>query len=194
MTKSVLASLFHVVLSEKASYHSTYCPDGSDSWCAAQRDKANGTKLYKAGPGLPLEIIKHVKPIYKDLSQASLLSKCLHGKTQNANESFHGMIWNRIPKTCFVGMNVFQLGVYDAICHFNIGTKAAVEIYKEVNIVPGCNTLKGCNRINNCRISRGNFQVNDSTKKLRKIKRGLKKSKQDKIDQTEESTYEPGKF
>ncbi|XP_066932632.1 uncharacterized protein [Clytia hemisphaerica] len=71
-----------------------------------------------------------VKPIYNDLSQPSLLSKFLHGKTQNANESFHGMIWNRIPKTCFVGRNVFELGVYDAICHFNVGTKAAIEIFK----------------------------------------------------------------
>ena len=77
---------------------------------------------------------------------------------------------------------------------FNVGTKAAIEIYKELNIVPGCYTMKGCERINKCRISRGNFQVKDSTKKLRKIKRGLKKSKQDKIEQWEKSTYEPGKF
>ena len=194
MKKSVLASLFHVASSEKASYHSAYCPKGPDSWCAAQKDKANGTQLYKPGNGLPLEVIKHVKPIYKDLSEESLLSKCLHGKTQNANESFHGMIWNRLPKTCFVGRNVFEFGIYDAICHFNIGCKAAVKIFKEINIQPGQNTINGCKRINKVRISRGNFQAKESTKKLRKIKRGLKKSKQDKIDQTEESTYEPGKF
>ena len=47
MKKSVLASLFHVASSEKASYHDAYCPQGPESWCAAQRDKANGTQLYK---------------------------------------------------------------------------------------------------------------------------------------------------
>lgn len=152
MEQSVLASIFH------NHNHSAYCPKGSESWCAAQRDKANGTKLYKPGSGLPLEVIKHVKPIYHDLSQPSLLSKCLHGKTQHANKSFHGMIWNRIPKTCFVGRNVLELGALDAICHFNVGTKAAIEIYKELNIVPGCYTMKGCDHINKCCILRVNFK------------------------------------
>ena len=72
----------------------------------AQREKALGTKNYKPGPGLPLLVIKHVKPIYKDFSHPQLLNKCLHGKTHNANESFHGMIWKRIPKTSHVGRNV----------------------------------------------------------------------------------------
>ena len=35
-------------------------------------------------------------PVYNDLTKAELLMKCLHGKTQNANETFRGMIWNRV--------------------------------------------------------------------------------------------------
>ena len=53
-------------------------------------DKANG----KPGTALPLEATKHVKPIFRELQDEKLLSKCLHGKTQNQNESFNGMIWN----------------------------------------------------------------------------------------------------
>ena len=109
MKKAVLASLFHVASSEDRSYHSAYCPEGPNNRCLAQRDKANGTNLYHQGPGLPLDVINHVKPIYHDLNQPSLLEKCLHGKTQNANESFHGMIWNRKPKTAHVGWFVFEL-------------------------------------------------------------------------------------
>ena len=30
--------------------------------------------------------------------------KCLHGKTQNSNESYNGMIWNRVPKAHHVGL------------------------------------------------------------------------------------------
>ena len=45
------------------------------------------------------------------------------------------MIWNRIPKNIFVGFDVLQFGVYDAVAHFNIGAEAAVEIFKEVNLI-----------------------------------------------------------
>ena len=34
-----------------------------------------------------------------------MLKKCLHGKTQNADESFNGMIWNRVPKAIHVGLD-----------------------------------------------------------------------------------------
>ena len=65
--------------------------------------------LYKPGPGLPLDVIKEVKPIFESLSQDNLLSKCLHGTTQNHNESFNGMIWKRIPTDTFVKMAQFEI-------------------------------------------------------------------------------------
>ena len=49
------------------------------------------------------------------------LKKCLHGKTQNVNESFNGMIWNIIPKAIHVGINNLSPGVYDPIAYFNYG-------------------------------------------------------------------------
>ena len=45
-----------------------------------QRDLAMGVHEYKHGPGLPLEVIAKVKPIFQKLSQDDLLQKCLHGK------------------------------------------------------------------------------------------------------------------
>ena len=41
---------------------------------------------------------------------------------------------NRIPKNLFVGADVLQLGVYDAVAHFNIGIQAAVNIFKEMKL------------------------------------------------------------
>ena len=40
--------------------------------------------------------------IYLEVSKDTELEKCLHGKTQNAKESFIGTIWERIPKNTFV--------------------------------------------------------------------------------------------
>ena len=37
-----------------------------------------------------------LKPILAELSDESLLERCLHDKTQNQNESFIPMIWDRI--------------------------------------------------------------------------------------------------
>ena len=71
-------------------WHYPHCPTGPDSWCKYNIDKLNGTQSYKPGPGFPLDIIAKIKPIYADLGKDSELEKCLHGKTQNANESFSG--------------------------------------------------------------------------------------------------------
>ena len=76
-----------------------HCPDGGDSWCLYEADKANNTNNYKPGEGIEKQILlKHVKPIFAELSKDELLDKCLDGKTQNQN----GMIWKRIPKDTFV--------------------------------------------------------------------------------------------
>ncbi|GFX82777.1 uncharacterized protein TNCV_385701 [Trichonephila clavipes] len=62
-----------------------------------------------------------MRPIFRDLSHPDLLKKCLHGKTQNPNESFHNVVWSRVPKATFVQSETLSLGVYDAVCSFNDG-------------------------------------------------------------------------
>jgi hypothetical protein len=57
----------------------------------------------------------------------------LDGKTQNQNESLNGMIWNRLRKSIFVGGNVLQLGVYDAVAHINMGSRASVDILQQLD-------------------------------------------------------------
>ena len=46
------------------------------------------------------------------------------GKTQNANESFNGTIWESIPKNTFVTLPNLEFGVYDGVAHCNIRMKA----------------------------------------------------------------------
>jgi len=96
MKAAIHTTLFHVASSKDNNWHD-HCPKGVSSWCRFQKDI--GLSAYKPGPGLPLTVIKHVKPIYEELSRDSLLVNCLHGKTQNQNESFNSLIWERLPKT-----------------------------------------------------------------------------------------------
>ena len=96
-----MASMYHV-----AEYHER-CPKGNDTWCQFQKDKLEGTNAHKSKGGLPLDVRKTILPMYVALIKEEMLAKCLHGKTQNANDSFNGMIRNRIPKANHVGLNIF---------------------------------------------------------------------------------------
>ena len=103
MKSSLLTFLFHVASNNDNNFHSGHCPTGPGSWCKFNSDKGNKKKnTYKPGQGLPNDVIYKIRLIYFELSKESELVKCLHGKTQNANESFNGMIWDRIPKDMFV--------------------------------------------------------------------------------------------
>ena len=102
MKKSIFAALFHCASSEKNNWHD-HCPKGKDSWCKFQQDAVNATNTYIPGAGLPLTVVSHVKPIF------------LHGKTQNQNELFNGVIWQRVPKDVRVNKVTFEFGVYDAL-------------------------------------------------------------------------------
>ena len=193
MKKAILATLFHCSSSADKPYH-TYCPIGKDSWCMFQADKANNTSKFKPGPGLPLTIIAVLKPVFARLSQDQLLKKCLHGKTQNQNESFNRMIWDRVPKSRYVGKDTFDLGVHDAVANFNMGAAASIEILKVLNITPGIFTEKNCNDIDNSRIYSGEYKEKDSSKLSRKKLRSKRKSKDDKDKDKEGITYGAGQF
>ena len=93
-----------------------------------------------------------VKPVFEELSTDKLLGKCLHGLTQNQNESFNATIWERLPKTRFVSRTQLEFGVYDAVANFNIGRKASVLIFEKLNMTPAKYTLKGCQNINRKRL------------------------------------------
>ena len=100
----VKTALFHVASSRENNWHYSHCPEGKDTWCKFHQGRANGTSTYKLGPGLPLDVVMKLKLIFAELSDESLLEKCLHGKTQIQNESFNSMIWDRIPKTRCVSL------------------------------------------------------------------------------------------
>ena len=193
MKSAIAAVLFHVASTKEKPWH-VHCPDGEASWCGFKRDIANGTTLYKHGAGLPMDVIKHVKPVFEELSDDKLLRKCLHGKTQNQNESYNSTIWHRIPKSIFVSATTFQLGVYDAAAHFNVGNIASLQVYDEIGIERGCYTILGCSENNNERINNSLRKSSELYKSRRRQLRGLCKRKGDKDQSQEGVTYCAGKF
>ena len=55
----------------------------------------------------------------------------------DANESLNGMIWERLPKIRYCGLSKLEMGVFDSAANFNYGSKASIDIFKYLNIVPG---------------------------------------------------------
>lgn len=65
MQKGIWASLFHLAAKDDQPLHSK-CPEGDTSWCSYQRAKAAGTlEGYKHKVGLPIDIVRKIKPIYE---------------------------------------------------------------------------------------------------------------------------------
>ena len=126
-----------------------------------------------------MEVIKHLEPIYEELSADVLLRKCLHGQTQNQNESLNCMIWERIPKTKYVWITQLEFGVYDAVANFNIGRKSTVDIYRRLGMVPGRYTKSLCNLQNRKRLYFAEYKRQEPAKKRRKVLRGMSKRSAD---------------
>ena len=76
-------------------------------------------------------------PTSLTLTQDTLLERCLHGGSQNTNESFHNMIWERCPKTTFVGRKRLCLAVADATIVYNDGELGRLNIFHTLGMEPG---------------------------------------------------------
>ena len=101
------------------------------------------------------------------------------------------MIWNRIPKTRYCGLDNLELAVYDAVAHFNIGRMATIKVFGTLNIIIYFGTLG--HFLNNKRKQSAAFKEMDFSKKERKIIRNLKKRRNVK-NVAEGKTYDSGAF
>lgn len=88
-------------------------------------------------------VAKFVKPVYERLTNEKLMSRCLMGMTQNANESFHSVVWTYCPKHIFVGAKRVAIATALAVANFNRGSKGMLDFVKAV----------GCSLSNNMQLS-----------------------------------------
>ena len=117
----------------------------------------------------------------------------MHGKTQNANESFNGTIWEGIPKNPFVTIPNLEFGVYDGVAHCKIRIKASVLIYEKLNFVPVLYMLKRFKKHNLKRVNLVNQGASRKSKDGKSC-RVKKMSKNDKVFEKEDDIYVPGKI
>ena len=91
MKKAIGTIPWHCTDMNNTDVRHQFCPKGESSWCKHQRDKITGKETFKANLNIP-KWIHIIKPVFIELSSDDLLSKCIHGRTQNSNESLHSII------------------------------------------------------------------------------------------------------
>ncbi|GFW11124.1 uncharacterized protein TNCV_2842501 [Trichonephila clavipes] len=134
MQQAIWAIFLHKLSTDEKPQHG-FCPSDTDTWCEFKKQNCLGRHQNKNS--LPVDVVEAMRPVFRDLANPELLKKCLHGGTQNPNESVNNVIWSRVPKKTFVQLEVLSLGTYDAVSSFNMGNVSKLEILRKLCIEPG---------------------------------------------------------
>ena len=125
MRRSIMASYFHYSSTDKDPVHKK-CPTGENTWCFYNKAKAMNV-VPKSHNSMKVKFHLDeadrmlVRDVYLDLTTEELLGKCLKGRTQNANESFHAKLWSRVSKAKFTSLQTLTYVIAGAVSSHNIG-------------------------------------------------------------------------
>ncbi|CAN7994762.1 unnamed protein product, partial [Ixodes pacificus] len=179
MRRAVWAIYFHK-LSTDTKPNNGQCPKGSSSWCGYNRCTVEGNlETYSHKNYIPEAVMEVIKPVFKALSDPGLLTKCLHGRTQNTNESLNQLIWCRCPKTTFVSADTLKTATNDAVACYNDGNSARTAVLEALGIVPGVFCDIALKKMDKERVERAEFYNSAESKKRRRKKRNAKKGFRD---------------
>ncbi|KAJ8891761.1 hypothetical protein PR048_004314 [Dryococelus australis] len=115
---------------------------------------------------LPRVMVDEMKPIFSDLSESELLKKCLHGRTQNPNESVNNVIWNRLPQITFIGVRTLHFAV--------------------LGFPPGRHYVQAMKRLDGYRIDEAKHVVKNIEMKARQKRKAAKRKLEDLYEQQED--------
>jgi hypothetical protein len=138
LVKTIWRAYYHHSSTDKNPHHHS-CPPGSlvnPSWCKYNQSLV--TKVpYTHKELLPSAVAQELQKVYTDLTKRDLLIRCLHGKTQNTNESMNQLPWKKARKTEWCGYGTIQLVVYQSVLEFNEGAASQSRVFQLLNIEEG---------------------------------------------------------
>lgn len=192
MKKAIWATLKHKASTNEKPQHED-CPQGEDSWCSWQQAKARGNLSdYEHKPALSSDVLNAITPLYEDLSNDNLLTRCVGGYTQNSNESLNAMIWSLAPKQTFSGAKTVDIASYCAPSIFNEGFSSLLKIMDIMNVKIGPNAFNLCKTVDERRISQANERSFDASKEGRIQRRTTRSALEEDFLEEEGVLYEAG--
>ncbi|GFW83065.1 uncharacterized protein TNCV_4604921 [Trichonephila clavipes] len=107
-----------------------------------------------------------------------VLKKCLHGGTQNPNESVNNVIWLRVLKKIVMQIELLSLGTDDAMSSFDMGNPSKPEILRKLNIEPDDYTTQANECFDKQKLLQAKYSSLQKIKEVRNEKR-LKRKRED---------------
>ncbi|CAB4024276.1 Hypothetical predicted protein [Paramuricea clavata] len=159
-----------------------------------EKDLAKGTTTYSRKNSLPQAVASSIHPVFEALTAEELLSSCLHGGTQNQNEAFNALIWQRAIKETHSSLPTVELATYLAVGHFNDGSRTLLSVLENLGIVPGSHATKACQKFDRDRVCDSRRKSSDACKKRRRQIRQKKKGYNETQQAKEGPKYEAGGF
>lgn len=190
MRTAVWAIYFHVQSTNAKPTHNL-CPKDEDTWCKFNQSLRTKEHYdHQKHFHLPEAVMLEMKPIFRDLSETSLLEKCLSGKSQNPNESLNNVIWARISKRTFVSIETLKFGTFEAVSTYNEGYVTKIKIMEHLGLPAGSYMVKAMKRLDIARVRKAEKAALDLEKKIRQA-RSLGKRKLEDLYEDEEDQDNP---
>ena len=193
MEDAVWASFFHTLSTDDDPHHER-CPAGRQSWCFYKRAEASSAAPRPHSKPLPRDIAESLVPIYKRLGDPQLLTRCLSGKTQNSNESFHSMVWRACPKERWAAKRTVDTAVAICVQRFNKGSTALLDVLTELDIVAGTNAEDFVESEDFKRAKSATRTSSQNTKDRRKMIDAIHRQEREGRRGQEGQVYAPGAF
>lgn len=192
MRNEIYATLYHKISSDEKPQHDK-CPVGKDSWCSWQRAKASHTlDVYTHKPAMPMQVFDAVQKIYEDLITDDLLSRCLGGFTQNANESLNAVVWTIAPKAISSGKAVVDIATDIAAITYNDGFRGLLDVMSTLQLRISSELYNFIMETDERRVKAANRSASKHRKSARKDLTSLRKEAEEQNECLEGQLYGAG--
>jgi hypothetical protein len=174
-----------------------YCPTGPDTWCSYNRRAllCEEDLSHDRPPLIPPDLAPAIKGVWEKLCDRDLLARCVLGGTQNQNESFNGLIWNRCSKIDFCSPESVRVAVCLAVLTFNKGQRSLLPLIAELG---GTKPSPYCTRIlahnDSCRLYKSITSASDVEKRRRQAQKLARVVQEGELISEEGVTYQAGGF
>ena len=128
---------------------------------------------------------------HRGFGNDELLTKYLHGETQNVNESLNYLIWTRCPKRVYIGNDIFKTAVASAVIAYNGGPQGLLPVFNKLGVDNRYFTKEGLRKSDIQYVKQSDKKSTKRVKQRRKKLLGIRKGLNDK---NEGETYACGAF
>ncbi|CAF3692088.1 unnamed protein product [Rotaria sp. Silwood1] len=134
-------------------------------WCGYLKSARDGTSYDHTSHAMPRPVLDAIKPVFESLCSSKSLARVVNASSQNANESFHSLVWLMSPKHKASSGITFEIACCLAIIIFYEGYFAIGDVFNAMCGYQGYYTDQAMIHFDNSRL---HTESKESNRKKRK--------------------------